>query len=162
MNPGDMGGLAEKRECGAHLSSRAGRPLERPRISPGERAEKLPGNLSHRPCLRVFHLRCQNFGFLSFDLLRRRDREHLREQPDRVVLPRDQVRHVDLGSLADQRSRLIEGEEKRGRDLTIDGLRPAGTPYPRPVQKPIDLGIRSFQRGGRGSRRACLEHMPAA
>ena len=32
MNPGDMGGLAEKRECGAHLSSWAGRPLERPRM----------------------------------------------------------------------------------------------------------------------------------
>jgi hypothetical protein len=31
MNPGDMGGLAEKRECGAHLSSWAGRPLERKR-----------------------------------------------------------------------------------------------------------------------------------
>src|SRR5580658_10336644 len=57
MNPGDMGGLAEKCERGAHLSSWAGRPLERPLISPGERAEELPGNLSHRPCLRVLHLR---------------------------------------------------------------------------------------------------------
>ena len=28
MNPGHMGGLAEKRECGTHLSSRAGGPLE--------------------------------------------------------------------------------------------------------------------------------------
>jgi len=56
MNPGDMGGLAEKRECGAHLSSRAGRPLERPHIRPGERAEKLPGNSPHRPCFRMLHL----------------------------------------------------------------------------------------------------------
>jgi hypothetical protein len=37
MNTGDTGGLAQKRECGAHLSSRAGGPLERPLVSPGER-----------------------------------------------------------------------------------------------------------------------------
>ena len=43
----------------------------------------------------------------GFNLL---GREHLRVQPDRVVLSRDQVRHVNLGGLADERPRLIEGE----------------------------------------------------
>jgi hypothetical protein len=30
MNPGDMGGLTQKRKYGAHLSSWAGKPLEQP------------------------------------------------------------------------------------------------------------------------------------
>jgi len=35
-----MGGLADEGEERAHLSALAGRPLERPLVSPGERAEK--------------------------------------------------------------------------------------------------------------------------
>jgi len=49
MNAGDTGGFTQEREGRTNLSSWAGRPLERPRIGPGERAEELPGNLSQRP-----------------------------------------------------------------------------------------------------------------
>src|SRR5579862_317055 len=62
MNTGDVGGFADEREKRADLSSWAWRPLERPLVTPSERAEELPRNLADRPRLRMLHLRCQNFG----------------------------------------------------------------------------------------------------
>src|SRR5579862_9670569 len=65
MNTGDVGGFADECEKRADLSSRAWRPLERPLVSPSERAEELPRNLANRPRLRMLHLRCQNLAYLA-------------------------------------------------------------------------------------------------